>query len=65
MTTYTVVERQVHPSFPVPYRLVLVKLDVAPGVRLLGHLDGRQELSPGTTTEASMTELGPGVFASS
>jgi uncharacterized OB-fold protein len=44
--SWTVVEHQVHPAFPVPYTVLLVELDELPGVRVLGHLPGRHE--PGT-----------------
>lgn len=42
--SFTVVEHQVHPDFPVPHTIVLVALDDHPDVRLLGHLPGRHEL---------------------
>lgn len=55
--TYTVVEHQVHPAFPVPYTLVLVALDDVPEARLVGHLPGRHDLVIGEPMEA---ELGHG-----
>src|SRR5689334_9616089 len=36
--TWTVVTHQVHPSYPVPYTVVLVELDERPDARLVGHL---------------------------
>lgn len=45
--TWTVVEHQVHPDFPVPYTVVLVELDDEPGVRFVTDLPGRPELSVG------------------
>ena len=45
--SWTTVVRPVLPSFPVPYTVVLVELDDAPGVRLIGHLPGEPELTPG------------------
>ncbi|MET0578071.1 MAG: OB-fold domain-containing protein, partial [Ilumatobacteraceae bacterium] len=45
--TWTVVDHQVHPAYPVPYTIVLVDLDDAPGVRLLGHLPGSPDLQAG------------------
>jgi uncharacterized OB-fold protein len=42
--SWTVVEQQTHPAFPVPYTIVLVELDHPPGVRLVGHLPGRPAL---------------------
>jgi hypothetical protein len=45
--SWTVVRRQVHPYFTVPYTLVLVELDQPAGIRVLGRLDGAQELTAG------------------
>lgn len=45
--SWTVVEHQVHPAHPTPYTVVLVELDDAPTVRLLGHLPGRPPLTVG------------------
>ena len=45
--SYCVVTHQVHPGYPVPYTVVLIELDEAPGVRLVGHLDGRPDVSIG------------------
>ena len=45
--SWTVVEHQVHPSYPVPYTVVLVELDDYPAARLIGRLPGRQDLAPG------------------
>jgi uncharacterized protein len=42
--SWTVVEHQVHPGYPAPYTVVLVELDDAPGVRLIGYLAGRPDL---------------------
>jgi uncharacterized OB-fold protein len=33
-----------HPSFDTPYTIVLVELDDAPGVRLIGRIRGEQDL---------------------
>lgn len=44
--SWTTVVRPVLPSFPVPYTVVLVELDDAPGVRLIGNLPGEPELHP-------------------
>jgi hypothetical protein len=49
--SYTLVEHQVHPAFPVPHTIVLVALDDAPGVRLLGHLPGRPVVAIGQAME--------------
>jgi uncharacterized OB-fold protein len=45
--SWTVVEHQVHPAYPVPYTIVLVELDDRPEVRLIGHLPGAPELREG------------------
>ena len=45
--SWTVVERQSHPAFPVPYTIALVELTEVPGVRLLTHFEGRPELREG------------------
>jgi uncharacterized OB-fold protein len=42
--SWTVVDHQVHPAFPVPYTVVLVELDDHPGVRYVGHLPGAPPL---------------------
>lgn len=55
--SWTVVEHQVHPAHPTPYTAVLVELDDAPGVRLLGHLDGRPRLRIGQAMQAEMQEV--------
>lgn len=47
VVSWTVAEHQVHQAFPVPYTVVLIELDDAPGVRLAGYLPGRPRLSPG------------------
>jgi uncharacterized OB-fold protein len=59
--SWTVVDHQVHPAFPVPYTVVLVQLDEVPEVRLVGHLPGDPELAEGQPMEAWFEELGDGV----
>lgn len=44
--SWTIVRHQVHPAFPVPYCVVLVELDDAPGVRLPGYLPGEHDFTP-------------------
>jgi len=44
VVSWTVVEHQVHPAFPVPYTVVLVEPDGAESARLVGHLDGAPAL---------------------
>jgi len=45
--SYTVVTHQVHPDFPVPYTVLLIELDDVPEVRLVGRLEGRQDVRIG------------------
>jgi len=56
----SVVTHQIHPSFPVPYTVVLVDLDDAPGVRLVGRIDGRPDLSIGDPVHARLVSLPTG-----
>jgi len=55
--SYTVVTHQVHPLFPAPYTIVLVELDALPGVRLVGHLDGRPQITIGQPVHADFERL--------
>jgi uncharacterized OB-fold protein len=59
--TWTVVEHQISPQFPVPYTVVLVDVVPEPGhrpLRFLGHLDGRPELSAGDPVSVVFRERG-------
>jgi uncharacterized protein len=58
--SWTVVEHQVHPLYPVPYTVVLVELDDLPGTRLVGHLAGAPSLAIGQRLEAWFEMLGDG-----
>ncbi|MEW6471567.1 MAG: OB-fold domain-containing protein [Actinomycetota bacterium] len=51
--SWTTVEHQVHPAFPVPHTIVLVELADEPGARLVGWLPGRPELEAGMELQAS------------
>ena len=53
LCSWTTVEHQVHPAFPVPYTIVLVELADEPGARLVGWLAGRPELEAGMAMEAA------------
>jgi uncharacterized OB-fold protein len=46
LRSWTVVDHQSHPAFPVPYTVVLVQLDDV-AARLVGWLPGRPALTPG------------------
>ena len=58
---WTVVEHGVHPAWEVPYTVVLVDVDGAPGVRLVGNLPGRPALRVGQAMEVWFDEMGEGV----
>jgi len=55
--SWTVVEHQVHPAYPVPYTVVVVDLDDLPGTHLLGRLDGAPDLRAGQPMEAWFEDL--------
>ncbi|HEY2661283.1 MAG TPA: OB-fold domain-containing protein [Caulobacteraceae bacterium] len=59
--SWTVVAHQIHPAFPVPFTLVVVELDDAPEVRLMGRLDGAPDLSEGMPMQVWFETLEPGV----
>ena len=59
--SWTVAEHPVHPAFPVPYTVVLVDVDEAPGARLLGYLPGTPDLVDGQQMEAWFEDAGEGV----
>ena len=56
--SWTVVEHQVHPAYPGPYTVVLVELDDAKDVRLLGRIDGRPALEIGQPMQAWFEQIG-------
>lgn len=56
--SWTVVEHQVHPAFPVPYTVVLVEVDDTEGVRLLSRVDGRPDLEIGQPMEVWFEQVG-------
>jgi uncharacterized OB-fold protein len=59
--SWSVVEHQTHPAFPVPFTLVLVQLDDAPA-RLIGHLAGRPALSAGQAMRVRWDEREDGTI---
>lgn len=61
VVSWTVVTHQVHPGFPVPYTVLLVELDDAPGVRLVGRLDGNPPVDAGQAVRVRFEEVGDGV----
>jgi hypothetical protein len=54
--SWTVVEHQVHPAFPVPYTVVLVQLDDV-AARFVGHLPGHVELTAGQPMRVWFEEI--------
>jgi len=58
--SWTVVEHQVHPTFPAPYTIVLVKLDDV-DARLVGYLDGTPDLEEGLAMQVWFEPAGEGV----
>jgi uncharacterized OB-fold protein len=59
--SWTVVEHQVHPSYPVPYTVVLVELDDYPAARLIGRLAGRRDLTAGQPMQVWFETVDGGV----
>jgi uncharacterized protein len=59
--SWTVVEHQVHPAYPVPYTVVLVQLDDLPAIRLVGYLPGRPALAAGDRMRVWFETVGDGV----
>jgi uncharacterized OB-fold protein len=59
--SWTTVTHQVHPSFPVPYTVVLVQLEDEPSVRYVGNIPGAPELHEGQALEVWFEELEDGV----
>lgn len=45
--SWTTITHQVHPAYPAPYTIVLVELEEAPDIRLVGRLPGMPELIAG------------------
>jgi uncharacterized OB-fold protein len=42
--SWSTLEHQVHPAYPVPYTVVLVELEDEPSVRMVGYLAGAPHL---------------------
>ena len=59
--SWTVVEHQVHPAYPVPYTVVLVELDDVPAARLVGYLPGAPELAAGQPMQVWFETVADGV----
>ena len=58
--SWTTVMHQIHPDYPAPYTLVVVELEDAPQVRLVGRLDGEPELKEGQPMQVWFEKLDDG-----
>jgi uncharacterized OB-fold protein len=58
---WTTVTHQVHPDYPVPYTVVVVQLDDAKEVRLVGRIDGEPALQFGMPMQVCFETLAPDV----
>jgi uncharacterized protein len=56
--SWTTIEQQVHPGYPVPYTVIVVQLDEPRGVRLVGFLPGAPELAAGRRVQVRWEEAG-------
>lgn len=59
--SWTQVIHQIHPAYPTPYTLLVVELDDAPEVRLMGRMDGQPALSAGQAMQVWFEEQPGGV----
>jgi uncharacterized protein len=55
--SYSVITHQIHADFPVPYTVLLIDLDDAPQVRLIGRLAGRPQIAIGDPVCATFLSL--------
>jgi uncharacterized OB-fold protein len=60
--TWTVTERELRAGFEPPYTVVCVELDDAPGVRLVGYLPGRPDLTVGMAMRATFEPTSDGTL---
>jgi uncharacterized OB-fold protein len=56
--SFTTTHRTLRAGFDAPYTVVVVELDDAPGVRLVGHRPGEPELTIGMPMRAAFEQLG-------
>jgi hypothetical protein len=59
--SWTTVTHQIHPAYPTPYTVVVVSVDDAPGVRLIGSLPGAPALHAGQPMRVWFEILDQGV----
>ena len=60
LRSWTTIAHQIHPAYPAPYTVVVVELDDAPEVRLMGYLDGEPELADGMPMRVWFQRLAEG-----
>jgi len=60
--SWTTVTHQVHPAYPAPYTIVIVALEEAPSVRLIGTLPGAPDLTAGQPMTVWFEEWEDGQF---
>jgi uncharacterized OB-fold protein len=58
--SWTVVENQVHPAYPVPYTLVLIELVEEPSVRFLTSLPGAADIAAGQSMKLTFEPIADG-----
>lgn len=58
--SWTLVTHQVHPAYPVPYTIVVVALDEAPDVRLIGRIDDDAPRRAGEPMTVWFEDIGEG-----
>jgi uncharacterized OB-fold protein len=59
--TWTTVTHQIHAAYAAPYTVVVVELDDAADVRLVGYIEGEPELAFGQPMQVWFEDLGDGV----
>lgn len=55
--SWTHVHHQVHPDYPAPYTIVVVELEEAPNVRMVGSVKGLPELVAGQRMEVWFEQI--------
>ena len=60
--SHIVVEHPAHPAFEVPYTIVLVELEDAPEVRLVGSIPGRAELEIGSRMQVRFDQVAEDIW---
>ena len=58
--TWSIATNPPHPAYPVPYAIVIVALDEAPDVRLVGRIAGTPQLTAGQKMQLWFEDIGEG-----